>query len=120
MVGDLGPPTLQHLAAQNTQRLASLTGATPVFLRLPGVLPTAELKQALLDHDNHARAALTKLDELDFTMTGIGAVGIAPPLQAGDNFFTAERVGRAKKLGGWLNMLVTDSRTAQWLVAHRN
>ena len=178
MVGDLGPPTLQHLAAQNTQRLANLTGAEPVFLRLPGVLPDRELKQTLLDHDSHARAALTKLDELDFAMTGIGAVGIVPPLQAGDNFFTTEQVARAKKLGavgelnlcfiaqdgepvdmeieelvigaslkqlrradrrlgvaggqskyrairaalvgGWLNVLVTDSRTAQWLIAHRH
>jgi len=106
MVGDLGPPTLQHLAAQNTQRLANLTGAEPVFLRLPGVLPDRELKQTLLDHDSHVRVALTKLDELDFAMTGIGAVGIVPPLQAGDNFFTTEQVARAKKLGavGELNL----------------
>lgn len=55
MVGDLGPPTLQHLAAQNTQQLANLTNAEPVFLRLPGVLPSVEVKQTLLDHDVHAR-----------------------------------------------------------------
>jgi DNA-binding transcriptional regulator LsrR (DeoR family) len=174
--GDLGPPALQHLAAQNTQQLARLTGAEPMFLRLPGVMPSPAVKQTLLDHDSHARAALGRLDELDFAMTGIGA-GIVPPLRAGDNFFTARQVARAKKLGavgelnlryiaedgeplnvdiedlvvgatleqlrradrrlgvaggpskyravraalvgGWLNMLVTDSVTAQWLLAHR-
>lgn len=178
MVGDLGPPTLQHLAAQNTQQLANLTTAEPVFLRLPGVLPSREVKQTLLDHDIHARTALEKLDMLDFAMTGIGPVGIVSPLRAGDNFFTAAQVARAKKLGavgelnlryiaedgepinadfeelvigatleqlrgadrrlgvaggpskyrairaalvgGWLNMLVTDSVTAQWLLAHRD
>ena len=77
-----------------------------MFLRLPGVLPNRELKQTLLDHDSHARAAMARLDELDFAMTGIGAVGIAAPLQAGDNFFTTEQVARAKKLGavGELNL----------------
>ena len=149
-----------------------------MFLRLPGVMPSREVKQTLLDHDSHAWAALGRLDELDFAMTGIGAVGITPPLQAGDNFFTTEQIARAKKLGavgelnlryiakdgeplnvdiedlvvgatleqlgradrrlgvadgpskyrairaalvgGWLNMLVTDSVTAQWLFAHRD
>jgi len=106
MVGDLGPPTQQHLAAQNTQQLANLTGAEPVFLRLPGVLHTLDIKQTLLDHDRHARATLTKLNELDFALTGIGAVGIGPPLRAGDKFFTARQVARAKKLGavGELNL----------------
>jgi DNA-binding transcriptional regulator LsrR (DeoR family) len=177
MVGDIGPPTEQHLAAQNTQQLATLTGAQPMFLRLPGVLPNREVKQTLLEHDSHARAALSKLDELDIAMTGIGAGGIVPPLRAGDNFFTARQVARAKRLGavgelnlryiaedgepvhtgfedlvigatleqlrradrrlgvaggpskyrairaalvgGWLNMLVTDSNTAHWLLANR-
>jgi len=106
MVGDLGPPTLQHEAAQNTQQLANLTGAQPMFLRLPGVLPSREVRQTLLDHDSHARLVLSKLDEIDFAMTGIGAVNIVPPLRAGDNFFTAQQVARAKKQGavGELNL----------------
>jgi DNA-binding transcriptional regulator LsrR (DeoR family) len=106
MVGDLGPPTLQHLAAENTQHLATLIGAKPMFLRLPGVLPNRAVKQALLDHNSHARAALTKLDALDLAMTGIGTVGIVPPLRAGDNFFTTKQITRAKRSGavGELNL----------------
>ena len=98
--------TWDHRAAQNTQQLATLTRAQPMFLRLPGVQPNPEVKQTLLDQDGHARAALRKLDGLDFAMTGIGAVGIAPPLRAGDNFFTAKQIARAKKLGavGELNL----------------
>lgn len=177
MLGDLGPPVLQHLAAQNTQQLATLTGAAPMFLRVPGVLPSREVKETLLAHDSHARQALAKLDAIDIALTGFGSGDIVPPLVAGDNFFTAEQVARAKKLGavgevnlryiaedgepvqtdldelvvgaslaqlrradrrlgvgggptkyravraalrgGWINVLVTDSTTAQWLLAHR-
>jgi DNA-binding transcriptional regulator LsrR (DeoR family) len=99
MVGDPRPPTLQHLAAENTQHLATLIGAEPMFLRLPGVLPNRAVKQALLDHNSHARAALTKLDALDLAMTGIGTVGIVPPLQAGDNFFTTKQIAPGQKVG---------------------
>jgi len=106
MVGDLGPPTLQHRAAENTQQLATLAGAAPMFLRVPGVLPSSEIKQAVLENNSHARATLNKLDELDFALTGIGAVGIAPPLQAGDNFFTTKQIAQARKQGavGELNL----------------
>ena len=122
--------------------------------------------------------ALERLDGLDFALTGLGAVGIVPPLSAGEDFFTTAQVARVKKLGavgelnlryiaedgeplnadfeelvigatleqlrgadrrlgvaggpskyrairaalvgGWLNMLVTDSMTAQWLLANRD
>jgi DNA-binding transcriptional regulator LsrR (DeoR family) len=178
MVGDLGPPTLQHLAAQNTQQLATLAGAASIFLRVPGVLPSREVKQTVLESNRYARDALSRLEAVDFAMTGIGAVGIVPPLRAGDNFFTTKQIARVRKLGavgelnlryiaeageplntdiedlvigatldqlrradhrlgvaggpskyrairaaligGWLNMLVTDSTTAQWLIAHRD
>lgn len=177
MVGDLGPPTFQHLAAQTTQQLADLTGGEPMFLRVPGVVASLEVKQTMLDHDKYARATLKKLDELDFALVGIGSGEINPSLRAGDNFFTAEQVAQAKRLGavgevdlryigydgepvptdfdelivgvtleqlrragrrwgvaggrskyrairaalvgGWINTLVTDSVTAQWLLAHR-
>lgn len=177
LVGDLGPPTLQHQAAQNTQIFADLTGAEPMFLRVPGVMVSGEIKRTLLAHDSHARAALARLDQLDLALSGIGAGGIVPPLRAGDNFFTSEQVNQARRLGavgelnlrfvaedgapvhtdfddlvvgvtleqlrradrrlgvaggrskyrairaalvgGWLNVLVTDSTTAQWLVKNR-
>ncbi|GAA2001649.1 sugar-binding transcriptional regulator [Nakamurella flavida] len=177
MLGDLGPPAQQHLAAQNTQQLATLTGGEPLYLRLPGVLPNREVKETLLAHDSHARETLAKLDSIDLALTGFGSGDIVPPLRAGDNFFTADQVARVKKLGavgevnlryicedgtpvaneldelvvgatlaqlrraerrlgvgggpskyaavraallgGWINVLVTDSTTAQWLLDNR-
>ncbi len=177
MLGDLGPPVLQHLAAQNTQQLASLTGAEPQFLRIPGVVLNPDVKRTLLEHDGHARQALSTLDAMDLAITGFGSGDIVPPLRAGDNFFTDAQVATVKKLGavaevnlryiaedgepirseldelvvgatldqlrraerrlgvgggpskhravraalcgGWINILVTDSTTAQWLLEHR-
>jgi DNA-binding transcriptional regulator LsrR (DeoR family) len=176
MLGDLGPPEVQHDAARSTQRLASLVGGQPVFLRTPGVVPSAELRELLLSRDVHARDALAMLDSLDLTLVGIGACHIDPTLRPGDNFFTEEQfaamreqgaVGevclhfvdadgrpletglhdlvigvtveqlkaarrrwavaggrrkheaiRAALLGGWLDTLVTDAQTAEYLVAN--
>jgi hypothetical protein len=49
---------------------------------------------------------LSKLNELDFAMTGVGAGDIVPPLRAGDNFLTVKQVAQAKRLGavGALNL----------------
>ena len=178
MLGDLGPPVLQHDAARSTQRLATLVGAEPVFLRTPGVVPSADMKELLLNRDLHARHALELLDHLDLTLVGIGACDIDPALRPGDNFFTEEHfaamreqgaVGevclhfvdadgrplptglhdlvigvtveqlrkarrrwavaggerkhaaiRAALVGGWLDTLVTDAATAEFLVANRD
>jgi hypothetical protein len=69
------------------------------------VLPSPEVKQTLLDHDSHSRAALRRLDEVHFALTGIGAVGSTPPLRAGDNFFTATQIaGQEAGAVGELNL----------------
>lgn len=99
LLGDVGPPTVQHQAAQLTQQLAALTGAEPRFLRVPGVVSSAEVRQALLDRDAHAREALALLDRVDLALVGIGTCEIVPPLQAGDNFFTTEQFEYARSLG---------------------
>ncbi len=99
MLGDLGPPALQHLAAHNTQLLADIVHAEPLFLRVPGVMPNVAVKNTLLAHDSHARATLDKLNELNYTLTGIGAVGVVAPLRAGDNFFTEKQLAEVRKLG---------------------
>ncbi len=177
MLGDLGPPEVQHDAARSTQRLAALMGGQPVFLRTPGVVPSPEMKGQLLRRDMHARDALAMLDSLDLALVGIGDCHIDPALRPGDNFFTEEQfatardqgaVGevclhfvdadgrplgtelhelvigvtvdqlkaarrrwavaggrrkhaavRAALLGGWLDTLVTDTLTAEYLVANR-
>ena len=177
MLGDLGPPDVQHNAARTTQKLASLVGAQPVFLRTPGVVPSADVKEMLLSRDVHAQHALRMLDSLDLALVGVGGAHIDPDLSPGDNFFTEEHfaamrakgavgevclhfldaegrlvpsdldelvVGvtaqqiksarrrwavaggnrkhdalRAALIGGWIDTLVTDAATAQFLADNR-
>ena len=110
MLGDVGPPDAQHEAAEVTRQLATMLGATPRFLRVPGVVATAKASRALIAKDSHAREALELLDRVDEALVGIGTCSIDPPLRAGDNFFTKEQFARAKKLGavGQVNLRFID------------
>lgn len=99
MLGDLGPPDLQHDAARSTQRFASLTGGQPVFLRTPGVVPSPEIKELLLSQDPYAREALGMLDSIDLALVGIGACEVDPALHSGDNFFTDEQFEQMRRRG---------------------
>jgi DNA-binding transcriptional regulator LsrR (DeoR family) len=99
MLGDLGPPDLQHDAARSTQRFASLTGGQPVFLRTPGVVPSPDIKELLLSRDLYAQQALQKLDSIDLALVGIGACQVDPVLRSGDNFFTDEQFAAMRELG---------------------
>lgn len=99
MLGDLGPPDVQHAAARSTQRLASLAGGQPVFLRTPGVVPSPDIKDLLLDRDLYAREALGLLDSIDFALVGIGACELDPALRSGDNFFTDQQFDEMRERG---------------------
>ncbi|MCH6472604.1 sugar-binding transcriptional regulator [Sinomonas terrae] len=98
-LGDLGPPDLQHDSARSTQQFASLTSGQPVFLRTPGVVPTVEIKELLLDRDPYARRALEMLDSVDLALVGIAAAEMDPQLGSGENFFTDEQYARVRELG---------------------
>ena len=92
ILGDLGSPDQQHEAARSTQRLASLTGAEPVFLRTPGVVASPEMRDALLAHDSYARQTLGLLDTLDLALVGIAGCTAETPLRAGGTFFSEEQL----------------------------
>lgn len=98
-LGDVGPVAVQHDAADATRQLAALTGAHPLFLRTPGVVPNREVKQTLLAYDADARNALELLDRMQVALVGIGPCRIVPPLVPGDNFFTEEQFAAARGLG---------------------
>ncbi|SDQ83483.1 sugar-binding transcriptional regulator [Quadrisphaera sp. DSM 44207] len=110
MLGDLGPPLLQHEAARATQRLAEALGAEPVFLRTPGVVATPALRRARL-RDPHVRRALDLLDRLDVAFVGIGPVDFHSGL-AGEGFFSADQLAAARERGavGQLDLRLVDAR----------
>jgi len=99
MLGDLGPPDLQHAAARSTQILAGLLDAEPIFLRTPGVLPSPKIKDLMLSQDVYARQALEMLDQVDLALVGIGTCEVDPPLRAGENYFTHEQLYEVRQRG---------------------
>lgn len=99
MLGDLGPPDAQHVAAHATQTLAALCGADPVFLRTPGVLPSTRVAADLLQQDSYVRSALALLDDLDLALVSIGSIDPAPPIVLGRNFFSAQDLKDVKAAG---------------------
>lgn len=111
MLGDVGPPRMQHDATRATQRLADQLGATALFLRAPGVVASSAVRDAIVNQDAHIREALHALDNLDIALVGIGTCEIHPPLVPGDNFFSEEQFALAKSLGavGQVNLRFIDA-----------
>lgn len=110
MLGDVGPPHLQHEAAHATSQLAALAGAQPMFLRVAGVASTPQIRTATVESNQHAQAVLQMLDKVDLALVGVGSCEIVPPLTAGDNFFTQAQFDQAIALGavGEVNLRFID------------
>jgi DNA-binding transcriptional regulator LsrR (DeoR family) len=98
MLGDLGSPRLQHEAALATQQMARALDAESVFLRTPGVMPSAELRKIAMA-DAHVQAALRLLDQIDVAFVGVGPADFHGPLEAGDNFFSAAQLAEVRAAG---------------------
>ncbi len=111
MVGGVGEPALQHEATTATERLASFIDATPMFLRVPGVVPSVEVKDAILQSDSHARATLEALNRIDIALVGIGNCAFRSGRVAEGNFFTQEQFDLAIKKGavGEVNLRFIDA-----------
>ncbi|MGI3786039.1 MAG: sugar-binding transcriptional regulator [Janthinobacterium lividum] len=99
LLGDVGTPQVQHQAAQLTERLGGVTGAEPRFLRVPGVVPSPEARQMLVELDPQVDEVLELHEHVDLALVGIGSCYVVPPLQAGRNFFTEQDFARARDLG---------------------
>ncbi len=110
LLGGVGQPTLQHEATTATERLANLTDAQPVFLRVPGVVPSVEVKKVILDNDPHARVALEAMDNLDIALVGLGNCEIRSERVADGNFFSPEQFEQVRKAGavGEINLRFID------------
>ena len=91
--------------------MAQLTGAQPRFLRVPGVVASAEVRKTILDNDIHARETLGLLDRVDEALVGIGTCDVDPPLMPGENFFTVKKLEYARRLGavGQVNLRFIDA-----------
>lgn len=71
IMGGVGSPDAQMQATRLTGRLATLTGASPVFVPSPGLVGSATLQQALLT-DPSVRSVREAWSELTVALVGIG------------------------------------------------
>jgi DNA-binding transcriptional regulator LsrR (DeoR family) len=110
MLGDVGDPVAQHEAALTTQQLAEAVNAKPMFLRVPGVVQSKEIRDLLIQNDFHVQDVFRLLDRVELALVGIGTCEIVPPLTGGNNFFTAKEFKIAKKAGavGQVNLRFID------------
>jgi DNA-binding transcriptional regulator LsrR (DeoR family) len=173
VLGGLGQPSAQARATHLVGRLVQVTGATATYLPAPGLVATAETREALL-RESSISQAVDAFPGLTVLLAGIGSLKPSPLLRASGNAVSPEdedllreagavgdvcmryfdkdgkpveshldprllgidsttllgiprRVGvaggrrkheaiRAALLGGWINTLVTDSATAEYLV----
>ena len=97
-LGDLGSPMLQHEADVATLQMAQAFRAEAVFLRAPGVMSSASLRDAALA-DAHIQKALGLLEKADAVFVGIGPADFHGPLEESDNFFSAQQLAEVRKAG---------------------
>lgn len=73
VVGGLGDPRVQMLAARLIGQFASTTGAEPVFMPTPGVLGTASARDSLMA-DSTVTSVMGLWPRLTVALVGIGSV----------------------------------------------
>lgn len=99
LLGGIGQPALQHLISTSTENFAKLTNSEPVFLRVPGVVKSKEMREILTKTYSQTHRALEEFSKLDVAMVGIGSVE-AKAYNAKDfNFFSDEQFDLARSKG---------------------
>lgn len=100
ILGDLGPPAVQHRVSSATQRLADLTKADAMFLRTPGVVGSPDLRDALLEQDPYTTQTLQMLEDADLAIVGIGPLDVSESLlTSSGSLFSPEQLAELRRLG---------------------
>lgn len=97
-LGDLGSPLMQHEAALSTLQMAKSLGAEAVFLRTPGVVASAALRDAALA-DAYVRRAQELLDKVDLVFAGVGPADFHGAIAPHDNYFSAAQLAEVREAG---------------------
>ncbi|WP_307794028.1 sugar-binding transcriptional regulator [Actinacidiphila bryophytorum] len=98
LMGGIGDPQGQVQATRLTARLADLVGATPLFVRSPGLVGSAEARVSLLS-DPFIREVSHSWQQLTAVLVGIGSVEPSPLLQLSGNAVPEEELIRLRSLG---------------------
>lgn len=111
ILGGVGHATAQAQATRTTAGLAQVTGAAPVYLPGPGLVPDPQTRDVYLK-DSQFRAALAACDELSVVLLGIGSLEPSPLLQESGNALPPEDQAKLRALGavGDVSMHFFDDR----------
>lgn len=85
ILGDVANSTTAHAASNATQRLAELTHAAPVYLRMPALAPTSGIRSTLLENSPDARECVdhfTALDLVVFQIENSHSAAVDAPIEA--------------------------------------
>ena len=72
LLGGVGQPALQHLTSSATENFARITDSEAIFLRVPGVVKSKEMRDVLTKNYSQTQKALSEFPNLDVAMVGIG------------------------------------------------
>lgn len=98
ILGGIGHATVQAQATRTTTGLAQLTGAVPIYLPAPGLVPDPRTRAAYLK-DPQFKAALAACEELTVVLLGIGSLEPSPLLQESGNALPREDQAKLRALG---------------------
>ncbi|MCG7209624.1 sugar-binding transcriptional regulator [Streptomyces arenae] len=98
LMGGIGDPQGQVQATRLTARLAELTGGSPLFVRAPGLVGSAEARLSLL-HDPAVLEVSQAWQQLTAVLVGIGSLEPSPLLQLSGNAVTDQEIARLRGLG---------------------
>ncbi|MEU9242718.1 sugar-binding transcriptional regulator [Streptomyces sp. NPDC048385] len=98
LMGGIGDSQGQVQATRLAARLAELTGASPLFVRAPGLVGSAEARLSLLN-DPAVLEVGQAWQELTAVLVGIGSLEPSPLLRLSGNAVAEEEIARLRGLG---------------------
>jgi len=99
LLGGIGQPSLQHLITSATENFSNLTNSKAIFLRVPGVVKSKEMREVLTENYSQTNKALEEFANLDIAMVGIGTAEAKAYNATDFNFFTDEQFDVARSKG---------------------
>lgn len=98
ILGGVGNPAAEIYASRLTERFANLVQGQPIFLPVPGVVSTPEMRDALLK-DQFVQQAVGLFDEISLALVGIGSVEPSKLLASSGNVFSSDELKAISQAG---------------------
>jgi DNA-binding transcriptional regulator LsrR (DeoR family) len=98
VIGGVGNPSVQVKATHLTERLASVTGAEPLFLAAPGVVASKVVRDSLIA-DPYIASVAEMWSRLTVLLVGVGSLQPSPLLKDSGNTVSDDEMARLRELG---------------------